>query len=319
MELHSRTLGAFYGHAIGDAVGVPVEFMTRNQLDRDPVRDFREFGTHNQPAGSWSDDTSLMLCTAEALCEGPEIERIAEKFVQWLRHAKWTAHGKVFDVGNTTREAIVRLESGERPDLAGGMDESSNGNGSLMRMLPLGFVLRDTAPEIRRIESFAMSALTHAHPRSKFACWFLVEIIAAVCQSKSIEASIDSAHTRISSWVDQHHGSESEWHHYTMCASQIRLRDRDTIQASGYVVHSMEAALWCLLHSDGYREAVLAAVNLGDDADTTGAIVGGLAGALYGIEGVPEDWTRQIARGNDIRNLAEHFFKKLLDSETHLK
>ncbi|MCR9142306.1 MAG: ADP-ribosylglycohydrolase family protein [bacterium] len=314
IDLSSRIPGALFGHAIGDALGVPVEFMTRSQLDQDAVTDFRAFGTHNQPPGTWSDDTSLMLCTVDALCEGPGIERIANKFIRWLRHAEWTAHGDVFDVGNSTYEAIARLEAGERPDLAGGIEESSNGNGSLMRILPMGFALREEGSEFKRTESFVISALTHGHPRSKFACWFFVEIIVEICRLKSIEESVDIAHGRISNWVDEHHGQESEWHHYRSCKSTIKQRDRQTIQSSGYVVHSMEASLWCLLNSSNYSDAVLKAVNLGDDSDTTGAITGGLAGALYGFEGIPEDWTKNLARANEIRELADLYSRKLLEA-----
>lgn len=317
MELSERVLGAFFGHAIGDALGVPVEFIIRDELNRNPVIGFREFGTHNQPAGTWSDDTSLMLCTADAMCAGSGIGRIGEKFVSWLRQAEWTAHGKVFDVGNATFEAIVRLEAGERPDLAGGMDEASNGNGSLMRILPLGFALRDSDLRTRRVESFQTSALTHAHPRSKFACWFFVEILIEVCQNRPIEDCIDVAHKRLSGWVAKHLGPDSEWNHYESCTATLKRRAIETIQSSGYVVHSMEAALWSVLNTDSFRDAALAAVNLGDDSDTTGAIAGGLAGALYGISDIPKEWTERIARSDDIRTLANRFYNHLSDNHGH--
>ena len=150
MQLESRIRAAFFGHAIGDALGVPVEFLSRVELDESPVQDFRAFGTHNQPAGTWSDDTSLMLCTAEAFCSVETSEllpELAKNFIAWYRRAYWSARGDVFDIGNATRDAILRLEKGEQPELAGGMEESANGNGSLMRILPAAFALQALAFE----------------------------------------------------------------------------------------------------------------------------------------------------------------------------
>ncbi|MGB4437301.1 MAG: ADP-ribosylglycohydrolase family protein, partial [Acetomicrobium sp.] len=134
-----KVIGGLLGLCIGDALGVPVEFQSREKLKRNPVKDMMGYGTHNQPPGTWSDDSSLAFCLAESLCNGFDLQDIADKFVKWMYEGYWTPWGKAFDVGHTTQIAISRLKKGVDPLESGPTDERSNGNGSLMRILPLIF------------------------------------------------------------------------------------------------------------------------------------------------------------------------------------
>jgi len=302
----NRILGGIFGVAIGDALGVPVEFTSRASLDTNPVTGYRAFGSHNQPAGTWSDDTSLTLCLADALCEGMDYNRIAAKFIAWYDEALWTAGGKVFDVGITTRHAINSLKLGSPPELAGPAEEESNGNGSLMRILPLALFTANMPEELRRKYAFDISAMTHGHPRSKIACWLYSEITRNLLQGTNRADAIDSAYATVDAWQNNN-GGNSQWHHFARCPSAIGTATRDTIRSTGYVIDSLEAALYCLLNANTFEETVLAAVNLGDDTDTVGAIAGGLAGTYYGLQEIPEHLRSGIRRMNEIQNLAARF------------
>lgn len=172
-KLESEIRSALLGLAIGDALGVPVEFTTRATRQRDPVTGMRAFGTHNQPAGTWSDDASLTFCLAEALAAGYTVQGLAANCVRWYDEQYWTPHCQVFDIGITTREAIYQLKKqgpGASP-LVGGRDEESNGNGALMRLLPLAFY-QEQAPLVTRFQLIAdAAAVTHGHVRSAVACF----------------------------------------------------------------------------------------------------------------------------------------------------
>ena len=166
---------ALLGVAIGDALGVPVEFRDRSSILKNPVTEMRGYGTYNVPAGIWSDDSSLTFCLAEALTKEFDLKVVGENFVKWLRHNYWAAHGVVFDVGITTRAAINRIAAGTAPALAGGSHEDENGNGSLMRILPLVFYMKDKSMDERFQLTKLVSSMTHAHIRSVVACFYYLE------------------------------------------------------------------------------------------------------------------------------------------------
>ena len=163
------------GVAVGDALGVPVEFKPRFYLKENPVMDMQEYGTYDQPKGTWSDDTSLTLCLAESIVEGLDLNNLSQKFIAWKNDNYWTARGWVFDIGIGTRIAIERLENGEEPELAGGFEEMDNGNGSLMRILPLIKYTKDLPIDDRFNWTKKVSSLTHAHIRSVMACFYYLE------------------------------------------------------------------------------------------------------------------------------------------------
>ncbi len=256
---------AIYGLAIGDALGVPVEFRNRDTFK---VEDMLEYGSHNQPKGTWSDDTSLTLATCYSIkrMNCVDVKDILACFRMWLNESKFTATDVLFDVGMTTARAI-RQGYGLK-------SEFSNGNGSLMRIIPLAFV-----DNIQDIEIEKVSAITHAHDISCMACVYYVNIAKALIQGKSIMQAVKESIPDSSSFAN---------------IKSIDKLDRKEIKSSGYVVDSFEAAIWCVATTTNFEECVLKAVNLGSDTDTTGAIAGALAGIIYGYENTPEKWIENL-------------------------
>ncbi len=301
---NSQVLSGLMGVCIGDALGVPVEFSSRNERRINPVTEMVGYGAHNQPAGTWSDDSSMTLCLAECLCDGFDLEAIAHSFYRWRYEDYWTPWGKVFDIGGTTAAAISRIKKGRPAIEAGGRDDRNNGNGSLMRILPLAYTYKNTnfAELIQQVHD--CSCITHGHLRSQMACGIYISI--AICLLEGLEAK--TAYLQGIENIKQIYSQEkygSELHRFQKIFSgEVQNIPITRIHASGYVLDTLEASLWCLLNTNSFAEAVLKAVNLGEDTDTTGAVTGGLAGIYYGIENMPNEWIEVIARKDDIFNLA---------------
>lgn len=250
---------AIYGLAVGDALGVPFEFKKRGTF---LCQGMTGHGTHNQQAGTWSDDTSMTLATCQSIKDNHGIceSDIRKKFLDWLNTGAFTPDGVAFDCGVTTYEALHRG--------TGSRDFYSNGNGALMRILPLAFI--DCTDE----EIDTVSAMTHAHEISKEACRIYVKIARTLLAGENLRSAIQAV--EMSKVFERIHELEN-------------LSEAE-IKSSGYVVDTLEASLWCLLQTENYQDAVLKAVNLGDDTDTVGAVTGGLAGILYGYSGIPGEW-----------------------------
>jgi ADP-ribosylglycohydrolase len=306
MQSRNFARDILFGVAVGDALGVPVEFKERNIIAQDPVTDMRGYGTHDQPPGTWSDDSSLTFCLAECLCASYDLRDLADRFINWYNHNYWTPYDEVFDVGIATSQAIQRLEA--YPDIlfAGGTDEQSNGNGSLMRILPLALYLKNKPIEERFKITSEVSSITHQHIRSVVACFIYLEYAIMLLEGKDKH----SAYLLLQEEMDQFLTQEKLSYYEQKVFDRILLTDisvypESEIFSSGYVLHSLEASLWCLLTSNTYEETVLKAVNLGKDTDTTGAIAGGLAGLLYGYEAIPAKWVQQLARTADIEDLVQ--------------
>jgi ADP-ribosylglycohydrolase len=302
---------ALLGVAVGDALGVPVEFMDREELQRNPVKDMRAFGTHNQPAGTFSDDASLTFCLAEALTYDFDIDTIANNFVRWAYNGYWSAHGKVFDIGIATQQAIEKLAKGMEPELAGGTGVASNGNGSLMRILPLVFYIKDMPVEERFRIIKQVSSITHGHIRSVIACFYYLEFARYLIRGMRRQDVYDRLKTEVRSHLE----SLSIEHDEIALFDRLLIGDiynspEEHIQSSGYVLHTLEASIWCLFNSVNYKEAVLKAVNLGSDTDTTAAVTGGLAGLYYGVNNIPQQWLQVLARRDEIESLAERMSKR---------
>ena len=292
------------GLAVGDALGVPYEFGPRPARRQDPCTDMVGYRTHNQPPGTWSDDTSMALVLTEQLSAAAPLEAVASGFARWLFEAEWTPGGEVFDYGGATANALADFAQGGNPRTSGGTGEASNGNGSLMRTAPLAWFVRELPPEQRRIRSFEISAITHAHPRSLLACWFCVEVCVALLAGKAPAGAVDESWDEIAFWVESNPDFALDWKYYARCRSSLARRPVQEISSSGYVVHTLEAALWCLLTSSNYRETVLRAVNLGEDTDTTGAVAGAFSGLVYGEAQIPKEWLAALARRDDIVRLS---------------
>ncbi len=263
------------------------------------------YGTYNLPPGTFSDDSSLAFCLAEALTEEYSLQKIADNFVKWLNHNYWTPRGNVFDVDISTREAIRRVQQGCKPEFAGGMDVSDNGNGSLMRILPLLVYIKDKPIGNRCQITKDVSSITHAHIRSVIACFYYLEFARHIVLGKDKYAAYRCLQAEISEYLASLSINLDEIKVFDrLLTTDIYTLPDHKIHSSGYVLHTLEASIWCLLTTSGYKEATLKAVNLGSDTDTTGAVTGGLAGLLYGWETIPEDWMNQIARKTDIEDLA---------------
>lgn len=303
---------ALIGVAVGDALGVPVEFKTRETLRKNPVTDKIGYGTYNLPPGTWSDDSSLTFCLAEALTQDFDLNVIGQNFVKWAYENYWTPHGDVFDIGIATSQAISRLAKGEKPELAGGFKENDNGNGSLMRILPLFFYLLDKPINERFDITRKVSSITHGYIRSVIACFYYLEFAKQILEGKDIFEIYKNLQTEISNYLTRIGINPTEIANFDrLLKGNIFKIDEGDIQSSGYVLHTLEASIWSLMTTDNYKEAVLKAVNLGDDTDTTGAVTGGLAGLYYGFDNIPKKWLRQIARYRDIENLAERLNNKI--------
>ncbi|GGH62151.1 ADP-ribosylglycohydrolase [Filimonas zeae] len=293
------------GVAIGDALGVPVEFKDRGELQQNPVTGMRAYGSWRQPAGTWSDDSSLTFCLAETLCAGYDLSDLANRFINWKQHAYWTAHNNVFDIGNATNAAISALERKTSPLLSGGADEGSNGNGSLMRILPLLLYIKNKPVAERFAIVKEVSAVTHRHIRSVLACFIYLEFARHLLSGQKREEAWTMTQQEVTGfWADNGICPEAEksWIAETWGCT---LWPRDLVVSNGYVIRTLQAAVWCLFHTESYSEAVLAAVNLGADTDTTAAVAGGLAGLYYGWQTIPADWQYVLARRNDITALAD--------------
>ena len=296
------------GHAVGDALGVPVEFTAREKLDRDPVTDMRGFGSYPYPAGTWSDDTSMTLCALEVLAKGTvDFDRIMQNFGEWLMNGAFTASGEAFDSGRTCVRAISRyFRDRTKATESGGTDEYSNGNGSLMRILPVALyaVAVYGTKDLRPLWRLAAegSSLTHAHPRSQIACQIYATVLACLIERPTKQSIADG--------IAQYRAENGDGGAEAACfgrvdAEILKSLNRSEIRSDGYVIDTLEAALWCLLTTDSYAECVLRAVNLGDDTDTAAAVAGGLAGALYGWDAIPKAWLRTLQRCAYLESLCE--------------
>lgn len=287
------------GFIVGDALGVPVEFTTRIELQQDPVVDMREYGTYNKPKGTWSDDSAMILATMTSIINKKAIdyEDIMHEFFKWYRYGEHTTDGDTFDYGMTSSTAIDRFDKGIPALECGGKSEHDNGNGSLMRILPLAFI-KDI--DFETIET--VSSLTHATKRAKIACVFYIQIAKSMLENENltIEEHIQIAADKIKEY-------------YKDCP-ELGFFDRifandfsQGIVSSGYVIYTLESVIFCLETTDNYNDAVLKAVNLGGDTDTIGGLCGGLAGIYYGFDSIPIDWINEINRLEYALSLCEKY------------
>lgn len=306
LDLTFAVKAVLFGVATGDALGVPVEFRNRETLRRNPVREMLGYGTHNMPPGTWSDDSSMTFCLAEALTGDFDLKNTAENFTRWFRNGYWTATGKVFDIGKTTMTAIKRIEAGIPAELAGSDLGESNGNGSLMRILPLVFYLRAKSVEERFELTRKVSSITHRHMRSVIACFYYLEFALKILSGTEKSQIFTELQNEVPEFLRRINipSSETDVFH-RLFKDRIGELPEERIHSSGYVVHTLEASIWCLLTTGNFSDAVLRAVNLGEDTDTTGAVTGGLAALYYGSESIPAEWRDILARKRDIEDLAD--------------
>jgi ADP-ribosylglycohydrolase len=282
------------GMAAGDALGTTLEFRPPGSFT--PIEDMVGGGPFGLRAGEWTDDTSMALCLAESLIETGRSDSVdqLERYVRWWRHGHMSSTGECFDIGTQTSQALAHFER-TRSSSPASPDPDEAGNGSIMRLapVPIAFAADIEAAIARSAES---SMTTHPAPRPVDACRYLGALIAGAVTGTPKDELLDRRFWR---WGDLHPEIDEIAH------GSFKRRNPPEIKRSGYVVRSLEAALWALFSSDSFRSGALLAVNLGDDADTTGAVYGQIAGPIYGGSGIPSEWRAKLALRDQIIALAD--------------
>ena len=307
-----RVEGAVIGFAVADALGVPVEFSIREELRLDPVCGMRSGGTHRQPAGTWSDDTSMTLCMIHSLIEkGIDYEDQMSRFADWMVNGNYTATGEVFDIGGATQYAINNYRHGKPALECGDKDEETCGNGSLMRMMPLALYLQSRYNKLRFDDFCAdiihkASDCTHASRRCEMACGIYCSIIFSMCSGGDLSNAVMSGLCSSLSYYRDHPNYKDLCDRFDSMLGIADWREAE-VKSGGYVIHTLQAAIWCLLTTGNYADCVLKAVNLGNDTDTTAAVAGALAGMWYGANTIPSDWVAALAKADEIKALCESF------------
>ncbi len=316
-DLEQVWMSGIFGLAVGDALGCPVQFRRREEMDEHPLQDMIGHGTYDMPAGSWTDDTSLALATMDSILERGQLElpAVMHCYGQWLLKGKYTPFGKAYDIGHCTMDAILSfLNNGFDVTACGGAEEYNNGNGSLMRILPVClYLLGNETQEQEALQLVHQcSALTHAHRRSQLACGIYFYLVRAILRSEpSAKAPLQELLQEGMDEAMAHYEQDADFAEdlpfYKRCRDLTVLRTvkRQKIRSYGYVVDSLEAALWCALTTDSYEQAMLTCVNLGYDTDTVAAICGGLCGLYYGYDAIPEKWRQMLPRKIYIKDLCE--------------
>ncbi|MCB2206237.1 ADP-ribosylglycohydrolase family protein [bacterium] len=323
--LFEHIRAAILGAVVGDVLGVPYEFISREKMQARPATGMTGAGTHQQMRGTWSDDSSMLLCTAEHLTTGFNIAQLGRGFLRWFDTGYMTPDGKVFDFGLTTGLAMDRIREGMPVEKCGLEDEDSNGNGSLMRILPVGiWAYRFHERGIIRAASI-VSAITHAHPRSQLACGLYCLVVSTLMRIIEEKGSDFDRPAVLNYVMWKLRNPDPEVFFPRSLKQELKHFDRllspdfaelpeSEIRSSGYVVHTLEAALWCVLTTTSYRDAVLKAVNLGEDTDTTASVAGGLAGLLYGPGCIPQMWLHDVRSFAFIKRVVDRFAFKVCNS-----
>ena len=288
-----RYQGALIGLAAGDALGTTLEFRDKGSFE--PIEDMVGGGPFGLEPGQWTDDTSMAVCLAESLVErGFDPHDQMTRYVRWWREGYWSSTGRCFDIGNTVAAALSRFEATGDP-IAGSTDRQSAGNGSLMRLAPVPLRWVHHPAEAVHLAGES-SRTTHGAAEAVDACRYFAELIVGALQGSSKEDLLAEVRPGPDPALAPAVAA--------IAAGSYKAKTADDIRASGYVVHTLEAALWAFHNSDSFRDGALLAVNLGEDADTTGAVYGQLAGAYYGLDGIPRDWRDKIVRRDEILELA---------------
>jgi ADP-ribosyl-[dinitrogen reductase] hydrolase len=281
-----RAKGALVGLAVGDALGTTVEFKPRGTFP--PVADMVGGGAFELPAGAWTDDTSMALCLADSLvfCKAFDPENIMNRFVNWMDYGHNSVTGTCFDIGNITRAVLQRYKS-EGLAIQAPAAPHMAGNGSIMRLTPAVLACLNDRPMAVEL-SVEQSRLTHAAPETLDACRLMGGLLYDLIHQSAARGDMAIEEPKI---LDLQSG-------------RYRLKSREEISSTGYVVHTLEAALWAVSQTNNFQDAVLLAVNLGDDADTVGAVTGQIAGAKWGYTSIPQPWLDRLAWREKIEETA---------------
>ena len=299
--MEEKFKGCLLGLACGDAVGTSVEFSPRGAFA--PVSDMSGGGPFNLQAGEWTDDTSMALCLAESLLErrGFDPRDQMERYCRWQSEGYLSSNGVCFDIGNTVAAALQRYRLNGEP-LNGSTAPYSAGNGSIMRLAPIPMYYVQDLAKVERYAA-ASSRTTHGAQEAVDACRLFGTMLALALRGAPREVILFESHQRLPSTEPLAPSIAG------IASGNYQDKVEEEIRGNGYVVNSLEAALWCFLHTTSYREAVLRAVNLGEDADTTAAVCGQLAGAYYGLAGIPPAWLAKLALRAYIERTATRLYQ----------
>ena len=300
MEEAERVTGALLGLAVGDALGATLEFKRPGTFE--PLTDMVGGGPFKLAAGEWTDDTSMALCLAQSLieCRGFDPLDQLERYVRWFRHGHYSVTGACFDIGITTRSALLAFEGSGEPH-SGPTRSATAGNGSIMRLAPVPSAYAADPPAAIRLAGES-SRTTHGAAECIAACRYLGGLIVGAIRGVGKGELLAPRYTPVpGSWDLEPLSGRVD----VVAAGSFIRNAPPQIRGSGYVVESLEAALWAFASTSSFEEGALAAVNLGDDADTTGAVYGQIAGAFYGAAGIPAKWLEKLAMRGEIERLAE--------------
>lgn len=302
MTEKDRKRGCLFGLAIGDALGAAVEFSRPGTFE--PVTDYRGGGPHGLGPGEWTDDTSMALALGESIVKkGWDLKDQAERYVAWWRTGAYSVNGRCFDIGNATSSALSRFEETGDPRSSGSTHERSSGNGGIMRIAPVPIyyaeLLESNLEELIRLAAES-SLVTHASPQCLSAARYFALVLAGLILGEQREEVLSP-----NWWALERLESKAPLHEEVRAVARgsFRASGPPEIRGGGYVVKSLEAALWAFHDASGFEEAVLKAVNLGDDADTTGAVCGQLAGAFWGESGIPSHLLEGLAKREMIEGI----------------
>lgn len=308
----SKVVDSIIGHAIGDAMGMSTEFLPREYLKNHPVTQMESSWKFRQPAGSWTDDTSMELATIDSYIKNGYFNYydIMYSFEEWLKKDYYTPNKKCFDVGNTCFSAISSFSYGIDPIKCGLNGEYSNGNGSLMRMLPVALYCYYKKIDDKSIIKLSseMSSLTHAHEISKLGCYIYIRYIMYLLDNYDKYEAYN-----LIKKLDYCSYNECSLSKYDRIINKnINEYDIDDIESTGYVVDTLECALWIFLNNNSFKDCIITSTNIGNDTDTIGAIVGSMAGIIYGIKSIPKEWLDKLKRKEYLVQMSNDFEKSLV-------
>lgn len=284
-----------WGSVVGDALGVPYELKSRDEMSENPCVDMIGHGSHDLPVGSWSDDTSMMLALSDSIISKGKFEKftMARNMWEWYNKGVYTPYGKCFGTGGTTRKAMANFQVGIPYEKVGSVLQEDNGNGALMRISPLTILLKDIPNLEDRFELVKKASMfTHNHNRSHYACFFFTEFLLNLYSSSDIHLAYVIACESLRKVLSK---NDPEYKNFEriLNGTILDVESKD-IQSSPYVLHTLEASLWTLFNTESYEQGVLKAVNLGGDTDTTACIVGTIWG-LLGSD-IPKEWLDKIVK-----------------------
>ena len=307
-----------YGLAVADALGVPYETETLESMKKNPCTGMIGFRHHNQPPGSWSDDTSMSLCLADSLCKGYDLTDMMKNFSRWCFNGEYTAAGKTFDVGRTCRKAINKFREGVPAEYCGDNSINGNGNGALMRTFPIALYqcvkYNREQPENFLLPIHEVSCLTHAHEIGLICCG-LFSLTLKEWLEDSNRPFFDAAQTAFEKGMEAYLNLDGNFkNHLPLFESPNELirKSVDELPSWGYALNTWNIALWSLLTTDNYHDCVLKAINVGGDTDSNGAVAGALAGVIYGKNMIPAEWIESLLNKEFIDEICGKFNKKIL-------